>query len=445
MGRFSLKGVSVAKQKSGGIFYGWWIVVGCCFLQACCLGLMMNSAGIFYTPVTEDLGIGLGPLAMYVTVYFFVTPFTYPFVARILPKYNINVVLSIAVVICCVAMALMSTYTSVWQWYFSGVLYGIGGAFVFVVAATVLIENWFDKKRGLALGITQCCSGLGGAVFPIVGTMLINQIGWRSTYLLLAVVAAILVLPWTLFVFKFKPEDKGLKPYGYEEKKTDEGSLVAVYPGVPAKKAIFTLAFWALFLYGGVEALMSGYNTHLPGFSVAIGLGDMFGSEMLALAQIGYVVATIGIGWLTDRIGVVVPSFITLAITALSLLGFAVLRDQLPLAVCAFFFGTNSVIITISMATLVADIFGRKDYAKILSYLRMSGCIAAFGSSAIGFVYDATGQFDISFYAGVVIIALCAVLVGIAVSQKKKIHQKLWVETDEGSSETSGTPATTIS
>ncbi len=417
-------------ERKRGIHYGWWIVVGCCFLQACCLGLMMNSAGIFYTPVTEDLGIGLGPLALYVTVYFFVTTFTYPFVARILPKYNINIVLSVAVVICCVAMGLMSTYTSVWQWYFSGVLYGIGGAFIFVVAATVLIENWFDKKRGLALGITQCCSGIGGAIFPLVGTMLINQIGWRSTYLVLAVVAAILVLPWTIFVFKFKPEDKGLKPYGYEEKKTAAGTVVSTYPGVPAKKALLTVAFWALFLYGGVEALMSGYNTHLPGFSVSIGLGDMFGSQMLSLSMIGYVFATIGMGWLTDKIGVIVPSFITLLITALSLLGFAVFRDQLPLSVCAFFFGTNSVIITISMATLVSEIFGKRDYAKILSYMRMSGCIAAFGSSAIGFVYDATGRFDISFYAGVAILAVCAVLVAIAVSQKKKIHGTLWMTTD---------------
>ena len=159
--------------------------------------------------------------------------------------------------------------------------------------------------------------------------MLINQVGWRSTYLILAVVAAVLVLPWTLFVFKYKPEDKGLKPYGFEEKKNAEGVAVSAYPGVPARKALITVAFWALFLYGGVEALMSGYNTHLPGFSVSIGLGDMFGSQMLSLSMIGYVFATVIMGWLTDKIGVIIPSFITLLITALSLLGFAVLRDQM--------------------------------------------------------------------------------------------------------------------
>ena len=419
------------QKKGGKIFYGWWIVVGCCFLQGCCLGLMMNSAGIFYTPVCEELGIGLGPLALYLTVYFFVTTFSYPFVARILPKYNINIVLSAAVIICVAAMALMSTYTEVWQWYISGAMYGIGGAFIFVVAATVLIENWFFKKRGLALGICQCCSGIGGAIFPIVGTMLINQVGWRSTYLILALVAAVLVLPWTLLVFKYKPEDKGLKPYGYDELEGAKASDKVEYPGVPAKKAFATVAFWALFLYGGVEALMSGYNTALPTFGVSIGLGDMFGSTMLSLSMIGYVFATVFIGWLTDKIGVIIPSFITLGITALALFGFAMFRDSLPLSICAFFFGMNSVIITISMATLVSDIFGKRDYAKILSYLRMSGCIAAFGSSAIGFIYDATGRFDISFYAGIGILAFCAILVTIAVSQKKKIRNSVWVDVGE--------------
>ncbi len=388
---------------------------------------MMNSAGIFYTPVTTDLDIGLGPLALYITVYFFVTTFTYPFVGRILPRCNINIVLSLAVLACCIAMAMMSTYHYVWEWYLSGVVYGIAGAFVFVVAATVLVENWFDKKRGLALGITQCFSGIGGAAFPIIGTLMINQVGWRMTYLILAIVAAVLVLPWTLFVLKFKPEDKGLKPYGYEGRTDKAGEQISVSPGVPAKKALLTIAFWALFFYGGVEALMSGYNTNLPSFAVSIGLGNMFGSEMLSLSMIGYVFATIFFGWLTDRIGVAIPSFIVLAVTALSLLGFAFFHQPGPLLFCAFFFGTNSVIITISMATLISDIFGRKNYAQILSYTRMSGCIAAFGSSAIGFVYDATGRFDISFIAGVFILMICAILVGIAVSQKKKIKGKLWI------------------
>lgn len=423
---------STQSNKKQGIHYAWRIMVGCCFLQACCLGLMMNSAGIFYTPVTEDLGIGLGPLAMYVTVYFFVTTFTYPLVAKILPKYNINVVLSTAVAIVCVAMGLMSTYTNVWQWYFSGALYGIGGAFIFVVAATVLIENWFDQKRGLVLGITQCCSGIGGAVFPIVGTLMMNEIGWRYTYLILAIIAAVLVLPWTIFVFKFKPEDIGLQPYGHvDEKNAVDEKDDSEYPGVPAKKALITIAFWAIFLYGGVEALMSGYNTHLPGFAVAIGLGNVFGSELLSMAQVGYIVMTIFMGWLTDKIGIVVPTFITLFITALSLLGFGLCTTEIPLMTCAFFFGMNSVIITITVARLIEFIFGRREYTKILSYTRMSGCIAAFGSSAIGFVYDATGRFDISFFAGVGIIAVCAILVVIALANKKSIREKYWIGGDD--------------
>lgn len=402
-------------------------MIGCCFLQAGGLGAMLNAAGIFYVPVTTDLGIGLGPLALYLTVYFFCTTFAYPFVGRILPKKNINVVLTVAFILVCLAMAAMSTYTYVWQWYISGAVYGLAGAFIFMIPATVLIENWFDKKRGTALGITQCFSGIGGAIFPILGTFLINMYGWRISYVIIAIICAAIVLPWTIFVFKFKPADKGLKPYGYEEIKAEDGAIRSVSPGVPAKVALTSVAFWAIFLYCGVEALFSGYNTHLPGFSVAIGLGDMFGSQLLSLSMIGYVFATIIMGWLTDKIGVIIPTYITLAVTALSLIGFMVFREAVPLAICAFFFGTNSVIITISVATLISEIFGRKDYAKILSYSRMAGLIAAFGSSAIGFVYDATGSFNGAFFAGVIILILCAILVTIAILQKSKIRS-LWIE-----------------
>ena len=407
-------------QRKGKVFYGWWIVVGCCFLQAFGLGNMMNAAGIFYMPVCEDLGIGLGPLALYLTVYFFVTTFSYPLVAKILPTKNVNVVLSVAFLALCVGQALMGTYTEVWQWYISGAIYGFAGAFIFVVPATTLVQNWFHKRRGLALGITQCMSGIGGAVFPVVGTALIGAVGWRSTYVIFAVVSALVVLPFTAKVFKFKPADMGLLPYGYDES-VGSGDIDHVYPGVPSKKMLGTLAFWCIFLYGGVEALMSGYNTCIPGYAVSIGLGDMFGSYLLSLAQLGYVFATIFIGWLVDRIGAKIPTYLTLVITGLALIGFGVFRTEAPLVVTAFLFGMNSVIITISVPTIISDLFGKKDYAQKLSYMRMSGCFAAFASSAIGFVYDATGRFDISFFAGVGIIVVCLVLVTIAYTQKKKM------------------------
>lgn len=398
-------------------------MVGCCILQGCALGCLMNSGGIFFVPVCDDLGFDRGAFSLYLTFYFIATTFTYPFVAKFLPKWNFRAFLSGCVIVLGVTWALMGSFSELWQFYVAGVVLGIAGALVFVVASTVLIENWFADKRGTALGIAMCGSGIGGFVFPIIGNMMLETIGWRMTYVVFAVIMCVMILPWSLFVFRLHPEELGLKPYG-AEKMAEKAGAEEKTSGIPAKKAIFTLAFVCIFLYAGIEALFSGYNNHLPGFAESLGYSAAFGAGILSLAQLGYSVATLVMGWVTDRIGVAASTYITLGITALSLVGFCLFQSEVPLMVAAFVFGMNSVIITISVPTLISEIFGKKYFAQILSYSRMSGIIGCFGAAAVGACYDMTGSYVGSFVAGVVILAICAVLVGVALSQKKKMRAR---------------------
>lgn len=410
-------------EKKQGMHYAWKIMIGCCFLQAGALGAIMNSGGIFYVPICEDLGFDRGALALYLTFYFVATTFTYPLVARFLPRWDFRKFLTGCFLVLAATEAAMGLFTELWQWYVAGVVLGVAGALVFVVASTVLIENWFVDKRGTALGIAMCGSGVGGVVFPMLGNFLIETIGWRMSYVAIAVIICVLVLPWTVHVFRLHPSDLGLEPYGVE-KAAELDAAAAQAKGISAKQAVATVAFVCVFLYAGIEALFSGYNNHLPGFAESIGYSAAFGAGILSLAQLGYVVATLVMGWVTDKIGVAASTYITLAVTALSLLGFCFFQAELPLVVAAFVFGMNSVIITISVPTLISELFGKRDFAQILAYSRMSGIIGCFGAAAVGACYDFTGSYVGSFLAGVGILAACAVLVAIALSQKKKLHAR---------------------
>lgn len=406
-----------------GIHYAWLVMVGCCFLQAGALGAIMNSGGIFFVPVCTELGFDRGAIALYLTFYFIATTFTYPLVAKFLPRWNFRIFLTVCFLILAATQAAMGLFTELWQWYVAGVVLGIAGALVFVVASTVLIENWFVAKRGTALGIAMCGSGIGGVMFPILGNMLIETIGWRMAYPSIALIICIMVLPWTIFVFRLHPSELGMEPYGVE--RAAELSIEANHAkGIPAKKAILTLAFACIFLCAGIEALFSGYNNHLPGFAESLGYSAAFGAGVLSLAQLGYTVATLVMGWVTDKIGVAASTYITLSVTAASLLGFSFLQEEIPLMAAAFVFGMNSVIITISVPTLISELFGKKYFAQILPYSRMSGIIGCFGAAAVGACYDITGSYVGSFLAGIVILAFCAILVGIALSQRRKLRAR---------------------
>ena len=301
------------EEKKQGIHYAWKIMIGCCFLQAGALGAIMNSGGVFFVPICEDLGFDRGAIALYLTFYFIATTFTYPLVARFLPRWDFRKFLTGCFLILAAVEAAMGFFTELWQWYVGGIILGIAGALVFVVASTVLIENWFVEKRGTALGIAMCGSGIGGVIFPILGNFLIETIGWRMAYPAIAVIICVLVLPWTIFVFRLHPSDLGLEPYGADKAKEIE-EAASNEKGMPAKRAICTLAFVCIFLYAGIEALFSGYNNHLPGFAESIGYSAAFGASILSLAQLGYTVATLVMGWVTDKIGVAASTYITLGI-----------------------------------------------------------------------------------------------------------------------------------
>lgn len=184
-------------------------------MQAGGLGAVLDAAGVFFVPVCEDLGFSRSELSMYLTFYFIATVFAMPVVGKWITKYNVNRVLSVSFALVVAAVAAMGLYSEPWQWWISGIVFGLAGSFIFVVPTPILIGNWFQSHKGLALGVAMSFSGIGGAVLGPVFTLLIQGLGWREAYFVAAVVMALLVLPWTLFVFKLRPEDVGMKPYGW--------------------------------------------------------------------------------------------------------------------------------------------------------------------------------------------------------------------------------------
>ena len=75
--------------------------------------------------------------------------------------------------------------------------------------APIFIANWFQKRTGFAVGLYGMLLAILSAILNPCIAAVISAVGWRSAYLVLAVVAAVMILPWTLFVVRFKPERAG--------------------------------------------------------------------------------------------------------------------------------------------------------------------------------------------------------------------------------------------
>lgn len=405
---------TMIKESGTHRHHAWLILVGCCFLQAGGLGAVLNSAGVFFVPVCEDLGFTRGSLSTYITIYMITTSLSMPFAGRLLSgRANLRVIMSICALLVAGAVAAMGFYTEVWQWQLSGAVLGAAGAFIFILPTASMVGNWFTTFRGRAMGIATSFAGIGAAGFAPLFNHFIETYGWRDAYLMVGAIIVVMILPWTLFVFRLKPEDMGLAPYGHSVQ-SDEGAPV-VRTGISAGLAIKSAPFVALFLFAGLIALEHGIDIHIAGFAQSIGFASAFAALMVSAEATGSIMDKLIMGGLNDIIGVQRTTFLQFAIVALGLLGFIYSRSPIVLLLSAAAFGVQDSLMSVSVPLLIRQLFGDKDYTRIHAYIRVGvGVFGGFGPIIVGSFYDRTGSFSPAFLGGILLCVLGAGLIALA-------------------------------
>ena len=73
------------------VHHCWWIMISCCIIMACGLGLLFNCAGIFFEPVGASLGVGRGPISFYLTLLTISMTLTLPLAGKTLSLSLIHI------------------------------------------------------------------------------------------------------------------------------------------------------------------------------------------------------------------------------------------------------------------------------------------------------------------------------------------------------------------
>ena len=169
-----------------------WIVFICCILLKLGLGgVVMCISGNFVTPVVEELGCGVSQFTMLVSVEAAAMAVMYTTAAKVLSRGKIGKVMGIAALAEVIGVALMACYHSVWMFYLSGAIIGVGVAFTGYVAVPMVVNMWFRKKAGTVLGIIVAVEGLSTVLFTKLTAQLIVSLGWRMSYLVMAIISLI--------------------------------------------------------------------------------------------------------------------------------------------------------------------------------------------------------------------------------------------------------------
>lgn len=354
------------KQKK--IFYGWWIVLGSVLLTCTMVPLIMALSGKFQVQVTEEMGIKSSSFVLVNTLLQALGILLSPIVSKRLATGNMRKIQSISIIGFALAYASYGLAQNVWHLYISGIVVGFFYLNSALIPITMMITNWFEKKRGLAMSIAMAGIGLGGAIFSPVVTYFLDTFGWRTTYMIMAGIVLVVGLPVALFIFKRKPADIGLKPYGADE--PDTAGKAAVKKPASASSGITlsvkeskTKVFFMLLLLGMLcNGLINGGALSQFPPALQIMHGPAVQATIISMYSLVGIFGKLLLGWINDKFGVLVSTTFGCVMFGLSFVFMLFGNNVAMVYAMAIIFGFGNAIGTVSPPLIVGAIFGSEKY-----------------------------------------------------------------------------------
>lgn len=398
----------------------WLILVACCALFGASVGVIGNSAGIYLVPVSEDMGWSLGDLNSYLTFVALFMTASLPVAGWLLPRTGIRFILAAAVTLAAVVYGASSLFTELAHWYVGGALLGIAFSFLFYLPVPLLVNNWFKKRNGLAVGIAAAFASVVAAVANPVGSRLIEAVGWRETRVIMAVVAWLMAVPLVLAVVRLTPGELGLRPYGADEVTADAPASSPAAPTAPAPalgRVLRSAPFLAVLLLSGLLAMTASMLQQVPSVADSQGLSATTGATGVSAIMVGGILGKLALGWVFDRLGILPTTLIAVSLGAAgSVVVIAAGATTTVFLLGCFLFGGAYAGLTVIPPLAVREIFGTARYSRIYSFVTVAlGLFAAIAPVLYARIHDATGTFDGAWWVCVGSYAAVGLLMAVAV------------------------------
>lgn len=409
-------------MRNKKLHYAWIILLGVILIRGFAGGGINLTSGLFLSPVSNDIGVGIGTLSLYLSITSIVTVLWLPVAGKLVNKYDIRIIAVIGAILQALSFVALGFMNSVYGWYVLAIPFAMGSTLLVSLLGPILINRWFSKNQGLIMGMHMAFVGLFGAVLQPVTSSIISQKGWRAGYYIIGGVTFVIVIITSLLLLRNKPEDKNLSAFGANspsEKKV-ENNQVENTVGISEKTAIRSASFYLLVLFMVAITGVGVFIQHIPTYGSLLGYSVKQTGNALAFASIGTAIGSIAIGIISDKIGSIKTSYIMIGIGILSIFGFFMSSYSFFLfGLSTFLHGLVSSSIMVLAPILTIKFYGQKDYEKIFAKVSMGAPIASVLLIPLyGFVYDVTKSYLIVLIGMICLLIIAAL--SITMGWKKR-------------------------
>jgi MFS family permease len=376
--------------------YGWVIVAIATFALVVSNGLSIGGLPVFYKSIREDL-VGAGAvaaenaesfIAFGASLTFLLSGLISPLAGWLIQKFPLKNLMLVGCFILGAGLLLHANSNSSGAVYAARILMGISLGFVGVLPCVVLVSNWFDERRGTALGLLLTGTSIGGVVIPPLATPLIERFGWRTAMILVSGLIWFVLAPLILLFVRTRPAT----PEGVNYVRSGEGLTFG--------EAIRTRIFW-IFAFGAALIFYPIFVTSQQLILQAAKIGFSAWQSTFVLSGL-FAVSVAGkflFGFLSDRFE---PKRVILLCTAIMFGSTFLLLNLNEITAFVFLvpFGLGYGGAFVLIQRLVADIFGQRDYPKILGVITIGDTLGAVvGGLITGKLADLYGgDYSVGFY-----------------------------------------------
>ncbi|MGA7073827.1 MFS transporter [Bradyrhizobium sp.] len=411
-------------------FYGW-IIIAVTFVTMA-IGVNARTAfSLLFPPILNEFGWDRGVTAGAFSFGFVASAIVSPLIGRLMDRLGPRSVMELGVALMAGGLLLAPLTTQPWHLYLTiGVLVGAGSICIGYSGQSFYLPNWFNRRRGLAIGVAFAGVGIGSVTLLPWAQAMIDHSGWRTACTAMGLLLLIVLAPINLLLRK-RPEDLGLLPDGDAAPSTSAPKSTVsnvVDPEWTATdwtlpRALGTARFWwlsagyfgGLYVWYAVQVHQTKYLLDI-GFSPAVGVWSLGAVSLLGIP------GQIFLGHVSDRIGrewVWSISCAGFAICFAALMALAQVHSLALVYLMVFTQGALGYGLTSIMGAVVVEIFQGKHYGSIFGTIMVAALAGgAAGPWITGVLHDITGNYTLAFAIGIGMSAFSALAVWFASPRK---------------------------
>ena len=381
------------------MYYGWWIVILGCLINAFGLGILYQSFTVFFLPLKRDFAVSSAAISLLFGAARLEGGIEGPIVGYLISKFGSRIMIIAGAIMSGGGLILLATIHSFWAFFFIYVFIvslGYNAGFFHPVSATV--NNWFIRHRGVGFATITASVSVGGMFMAPLLSYLILTYGWRTGAVTSGLIILIVTLPAAIPI-RETPESVGLHPDGdsspiieFEASKHIRPN--AAEPDFTVREAMKTKTYWILMGAISLRLFVTvAVNTHLIPILVWKGVSEANSAYFVSLFAFSTIFAMIVLGWIGDRWNKPLLCCLCIIPTVFVMIGLS-FSQAMPI----IYLFPIALAITMGIAplswVLIGDFFGRRAYATLRGIMGICYGTATFVSPIYaGWVYDTTGSY----------------------------------------------------